>query len=106
VLAADPTSATRAVPAGPPTASRRLQPAPPPQVQPQALQPEDTRREAGRGRGLARLLLLVVILAAIAAVVYFAVFASGGGVELRDVNGGTTSETVQQMKELIDENTR
>ena len=31
---------------------------------------------------------------------------SGGGVQLRDVIGDTTEESVQQMKELIDENTR
>ena len=45
-------------------------------------------------------------LAAIAAALYFALFASGSGVELRDVDNGNTSDTVQQMKELIDENTR
>jgi serine/threonine-protein kinase len=110
VLAADPTSATRAVPSQQPR-PRRLQPTPgPPTPMPvsQAYATGPAARPAGarRGRGLVRLLVVVAVLAAIAAALYFALLMPSDGVRLRDVSGGNTSETVQQMKELIDENTR
>jgi serine/threonine-protein kinase len=111
VLAADPTSATRAISSPPPAGSRRLQPTPgPPTPMPQQAYAGGAAASepgtAGRGRRLGRTLLLVLILAAIAAALYFALFVGGGGVSLRDVTGESTSETVQSMKELIDENTR
>jgi hypothetical protein len=62
-------------------------------------------RRGGAGRAL-RTLLLVLVLAIIAVALYFALFASGGGVELRDVSGDDAGQTIQNMKELIDENTR
>jgi serine/threonine protein kinase len=111
MLAADPTSATRAVPAQP-SRARRLQPTPgPPTPSPSpayayAGGTAAPRTGAGRGARALRTFLLLAILALIGVALYFALFASGGGVELRDVSGDDTSETVQQMKELIDENTR
>jgi eukaryotic-like serine/threonine-protein kinase len=111
MLAADPTSATRAVPTQPPARPRRLQPTPgPPTPMPSPAYAGGTAmpQTAGPGRGarLGRTLLLLAVLALIIAAVYFFVFASGGGVELRDVSGEDAGQTVQQMKELIDENTR
>lgn len=111
MLAADPTSATRAVPSPPPARPRRLQPTPgPPTPMPSPGYAGGTVAPAGagagRGRRAARTFLLLAVLALVAVALYFAVFASGGGVELRDVSGDNTGQTVQNMKEMIDENTR
>jgi serine/threonine-protein kinase len=110
MLAADPTSATRAVPTQQPPRPRRLQPTPgPPTPMPAPAYAGGAaagQRRPGRGKALARTFLLLAILALIAVALYFALFASGGGVELRDVSGEDAGQTIQQMKELIDENTR
>jgi eukaryotic-like serine/threonine-protein kinase len=111
MLAAEPTSATRAVPTQQPARPRRLQPTPgPPTPMPSQAYAGGTAAPqatgSGRGARLARTFLLLAILVLIAVALYFALFASGGGVELRDVSGEDAGQTVQQMKELIDENTR
>ena len=109
VLAADPTSATRMVPTPAPSRARRLQPTPGPPTPPPEYAGGASRepRKGGRGRSALTTFLLVLLAAAVAAVLWFALLAdSGGGVQLRDVSGDTTEESVQQMKELIDENTR
>jgi serine/threonine-protein kinase len=105
VLAADPTTATRALRPDPPTSARRLQPVPGPPT-PAGGYAQPAAGHPGRARRLARLALLLLVLAALAVGAWFAFVAPGGGVELREVDGGNTAETVQNMKELIDENTR
>jgi serine/threonine-protein kinase len=109
-MPAEPTSATRAMPRGAaapapePARPRRLQPTPgpptPPPGHPVAMPSGRNRRRWGT-----TLLLLLVLLGALAAI-YFAVGVEGGGVQLRDVEYETTGESVREMKELIDENTR
>jgi serine/threonine-protein kinase len=102
-MGAEPTSATRVAAAAP--ASRRLQPTPgPPTLPPQPVAAAAQPRK--RRRGLATTLLVVLVLAAAAAALYLAVAGDSGGVELRNVTQETTHDTVREMKELIDENTR
>jgi serine/threonine-protein kinase len=111
VLAGDPTGATQMVP--PQTGAtrpRRLEPTPGPATPPPSRAyaggvAEQQRRGKRRRRSALTTVLLVLLLAVIAAVLFFAL-AGGGGVELRDVSGDDTQQSVQQMKELIDENTR
>jgi serine/threonine protein kinase len=106
----EPTAATRAVGGAP---SRRLQPQPGP---PPAFEPKPVARraqpspEAVRRRSGAAVLLAWVLLAAlVAAGLAYAIGNSGGGsssVDVRRINGGTTDEIVDQMTQLIDDNTR
>jgi serine/threonine-protein kinase len=111
VLAADPTSATRVVRRSPPTQAarpRRLQPAPGPaagRAAPRAAAPAGTPRTRRR-RAAALVLGLLVALALVAGAAYLALASGSDGVQLRDVTGDSTEQTVRQMKELIDENTR
>ena len=110
-MAAEPTSSTRALPRGAtapppePPRARRLQPTP----GPPAPAPPGHAVAAPSGRARRRwgttLLLLLVLLGALAAI-YVAVGMESGGVQLRDVERETTGESVREMKELIDENTR
>jgi serine/threonine-protein kinase len=108
-MAAEPTSATRAMP-NPPTASsprpRRLQPTPGPPTDAPAYAAPAGVAPRKRGRGLATTLLLLVVLAAAVAAIYFAVASDSGGVQLRDVTFDTTEESVRELKEMIDENTQ
>ena len=111
MLAADPTSATRAVTTQEPARPRRLQPTPgPPTPTPAPAYAGGATRQGrsgpGRGARLMRTFVLLALLVLILGALYFALFVSGGGVELRDVSGEDAGQTVQQMKELIDENTR
>jgi serine/threonine-protein kinase len=102
-MAAEPTSATRVVSTPP---ARRLQPTPgAPPVPPQrraAARPE--RRRSGRGALVT--LLLVLVLAGAAVGLYLALAGGDDGVQLRPVDLPTTSDSVEAMKELVDENTR
>ena len=104
----DPTSATRMAPARaatPPQGSRRLQPSPGPARAAAAPAAAAAATPRKRRRGLRTVLLLLALLA-ILAVAYAALSASSGGVKLRSVQGQDAAETVRDMKELVDENTR
>jgi eukaryotic-like serine/threonine-protein kinase len=104
-MAAEPTSSTRAMPSGPPTRARRLQPTPgPPTPPPAYAAPADARPR--RRRGLATTFFVLLILAGIALALYLAFGVDSGGVELRDVTHDTVERSVQEMTELIDENTQ
>ena len=103
----EPTAATRAAPGA---RARRLQPhsAQPPVYEPVAprAHPADDaeRRRGGAGRALAWVLLAAVVAAALA----FAIGSSGGGsssVDVRQVNGSSIDEVIDQMTQLIDDNT-
>jgi eukaryotic-like serine/threonine-protein kinase len=109
VFAGDPTSSTRVVPRQEPTRARRLQPTPGPETAapaPAYAAGAAERQARRRRRSALTSGLLVLLLVVLAVVLYFALFADSGGVQLRDVSGENTQESVQQMKELIDENTR
>ncbi|MDX6690764.1 MAG: eukaryotic-like serine/threonine-protein kinase [Solirubrobacteraceae bacterium] len=104
----EPTAATRAVPG-----ARRLEAQaprhPPPVVyDPEPVAPVRSRDEPRRNRGAARFVVWLLILAIGAAAIAYALGNStgGGNVQLRDVNGNTTGEIVDQMKQLIDDNTK
>jgi serine/threonine protein kinase len=107
----DPTAATRASPSS--QRGRRLQPIPPPggPVAPPEYEPipeiPPSRRDAPPPRGGAgKVLAVVAIVAVIAAALAFAIGNSQGtSVKLSPVDGGTTSEVVDQMNSLIDDNT-
>jgi len=115
LLPADHTAATRAIPSTeePP---RRLRPQPAP-VPPRAPvyeplhdEPVRARRreEPAPRRGPRRALAYVLLAALVAAALAFAIGSSGGsgGVDITEVDGGSTSEVVDQMDRLIDDNTR
>ena len=53
---------------------------------------------------LGRRLLLLAAVAAVA--LYLALTSGGGDVSLRDVDQPTVSETVSEMKSMVDENVR
>jgi serine/threonine protein kinase len=109
------TAATRAL-ASSQRGSRRLQPQPPPggllppvEYEPIPEIPPSRRGEPRPGRGgAARLLALALIVGIIAAAIAFAIGNSQGGssVKISAVDGSTTSEVVDQMNRLIDDNTR
>ena len=110
-MAPEPTSATRVVgtpsPPTPPPRARRLQPTPgPATAAPGTYPPVGAAPARRRSRALATTLLLLVVLAALIAGLYIALGMDSGGVELRDVTYDNTEESVREMKELIDENTR
>jgi hypothetical protein len=68
--------------------------------------PADARR---RGRGVGRAFVWLLVLGLVIAAVVIAVAGSSGGsndVQVRPVDGGTTSEIVDQMIQLIEDNTR
>jgi eukaryotic-like serine/threonine-protein kinase len=108
VFTGDPTSSTRVVPRQEQTRARRLQASPGPATSAPAptYAAGPAERPARRRRGALTTALLVLLLVVLAVVLYFALVAENGGVQLRDVNGQDTQESVQQMKELTDENTR
>ena len=110
----DPTSATRAVPP-PQRGSRRLEPTPapgpvvPPVYEPIPEVPPSRRdlpppRRAGGGRIVA----VVLVAAVVATLIAFVIGNSQGSssVKLSPVDGDTTSDIVDQMTSLIDDNTR
>jgi serine/threonine-protein kinase len=108
----EPTAATRAV-AGPRARRLEPQPAPPPVYEHRAAPPPSRaypdpaaqRRRSGAAVLLAWLLLLAVLAAGLA----YAIGNSGGGsssVDVRRVTGNSTDEIVDQMTQLIDDNTR
>jgi serine/threonine-protein kinase len=110
-MPAEPTLSTRAMqrqPSGPPTAApRRLQPTPgPPTAAPVGHPVAAPSGQARRGRRLLTTLLLLLVLLGALGALYFALVAESGGVQLRDVTYETTGESVREMKELVDENTR
>jgi len=111
----DRTAATRAVSSSQ-RGGRRLQPQPPrggplPPVQYEPI-PEipPSRRDDPRPRngGAGKVLGVVLVAGILAAVIAFAIGNSQGGssVKLSPVDGNTTSEVVDQMNQLIDDNTR
>lgn len=105
----EPTAATRAVPG-----ARRLEPQAPRHPPPVAYDPEpvaparDRDRDRARKRGAGRFVVWFLILAIGAAAIAYAVgnSTSGGNVQLRDINGNSTGEIVDQMKQLIDDNVK
>ncbi|HWT91400.1 MAG TPA: protein kinase [Solirubrobacteraceae bacterium] len=111
VLASDPTTATRMLgqTTAQPAPARRLQPTPGPATgtpyQPAGIAPPPAApKKSRRGAITATLLLLAAIVAVVA---YLALSSSGGGgADVQPVTGSSSSELVQSMKELVDENTR
>ena len=111
----DRTAATRAVPSSQ-RGGRRLQPQPPreslppveyepiPEIPPSRRDVPPPRRSGNAGTVLA----VVLLIGAIAAAIAFGIGNSQGGtsVKLSPVDGRTTSEVVDQMNRLIDDNTR
>ena len=107
----DPTAATSAVPS-----SRRLEPQAPRHPLPPApaydseYEPASSARSRGEPprRNKARRWIAGLIIAALAAaaIAYAAGTSSGGDVNLSPVDGNTTSEVVDQLNGLIDDNTR
>jgi serine/threonine protein kinase len=95
--------------------SRRLQPQPPPggplppvEYEPIPEIPPSRRGEPRpRNGGAARLLALVLIVGLLAAAIAYAIGSQGGSsVTITPVDGNSTSEVVNQMDRLIDDNTR
>jgi serine/threonine-protein kinase len=111
----EPTAATRAVPPNGARSARRLEPTPAPgPVVPHEYEPipevPPSRRDMPpprRGAG-GRILAVVLVIALVAALIAFAIGNSQGGssVKLSPVDGDTTSDIVDQMTTLIDDNTR
>ena len=108
----DPTAATRAIPS-----SRRLQPqaprTPPPPLyeEPVLDAPLRSRRNdpPPRGSGMGRIAIVVLVVGAIAAAIAFGYGSSqgdSGQVRLSPVDGNSVSEIVEQVDQLIDDNTR
>ncbi len=118
MLPPEETEATRAIPSPSPSpeAPRRLRPqpapAPPraPVYEPVLDEPVRARRreESAPRRGSGRTVAYVLIAGLVAAVLAFAIGSSGGSntVNITDVDGSSTSEVVDQMDRLIDDNTR
>jgi serine/threonine protein kinase len=110
----EPTAATRAVPSSQ-RGGRRLQPIPASggPVAPAEYEPipeiPPSRRDAPppRSGGPGKILAVVLIAGVMAAAIAFAIGNSqGSSVKLSPVDGGTTSEVVDQMNSLIDNNTK
>ena len=108
------TEPTRAIPSAQ-RGSRRLQPQPPrggvvpheyEPIPPMPASRRDT--EPPRKGGIGKALGLFLLAGAIAAAIAFAIGSSQGGsaVKLSPVNGDSTGAIVDQMKQLIDDNTR
>jgi serine/threonine-protein kinase len=113
LLAAEDASATRAVPSAEPPRRLRPQPAPaPPRApvyEPVIEEPvRQRRREEPPRRGPGRAIAYVLLAGLVAAVLAFALGSSGGSgkVNITNVDGSSTSEVVDQMDQLIDDNTR
>ena len=108
LAAQESTAATRAAP-GP----RRLEPQAPRSPPPVAYDSEPvatvrSRDESRRKRVAGRWVAMLAILALAAGAIAFAAGYSSGGsdVRLRDVDGNSTGELVDQMKQLVDDNTK
>jgi serine/threonine-protein kinase len=114
MYAPDATEATRAVPAAAAAGRRRLEPQAPrhPAPIPYVEDPPAARapaRERRGGRGVGRALVWLLVLGLVIAAVVIAVAGSSGGtrdVEVRPIEGATTVEIVDEMTQLIDDNTR
>ena len=117
----DETAATRMAtaappPQPPPRGGRRLEPQPPPGGLPPAVYepiPDlpPSRRDLEpqrRGSGLNRLLAVLAVAAVLAVVIAFAIGSSSGSsdIQLTPVDGNDTTEVVDQLNSLIDDNTR
>jgi flagellar basal body-associated protein FliL len=99
-----------------PLRSRRIEAQPPPAAPPPAppgpayqSRPERLREPPPRRRGGALTALAVVLVAGLlAAVIAYAVGTSQGSpaAKVRQINGNSTSEIIDQMESLIDDNTR
>ena len=98
------------------TATRRMErterraapaPAPPPRVRAEPAPARAPRRSALRRmlRGMGALIVLVLIAAAVALGV-IAATSDEAGVRLRDVGGDTVNEVVNQIEELVNDNTQ
>ncbi len=104
---AAPTAATRAVPS-----ARRLEPQAPRSNAPPLYEPEPvdrvSRRDEPRKSGAGRWVAFLLMFAIAAALIAYALgnSAGAGNVQLRDIDGNTASEVVDQMKQLIDDNTK
>ena len=104
----DPTAPTRAI------SSRRLQPIPahdsvaPAEYDPIPEIPPSRRDSPPAGGGAGKILSVVLIAAVIAALLAYALGSSQGdsSVKLSPIDGETTSEIVDQMNGLIDDNTK
>jgi serine/threonine protein kinase len=96
-----PASAARATSPPPRVAARR--PAPPPPVGPPA-----RAAASRRGRGLRRLLAVLAVALLLGVGVAVGIVASGGGdaVRIREVVADDAQQAIQQLQDLIDENTR
>ena len=99
------TAETRALPRRRPQEVPARRPAPPPTA------PRRTAPAAASTPGLARrrfaaVLAMLALIAAIVAVAVLALGDSGGGVELRRVVADDAQQAVQQLRDLIDDNTR
>jgi hypothetical protein len=109
--AADETEATRAVSAAAP--ARRLQPIPPREPRgplPSPAQERAARREVEPPRRQAnwgRWLIIALILALIVTAIVIAALGSQPQdmVQLREIDGGDVSEIVEQVEQLVDDNT-
>jgi serine/threonine-protein kinase len=104
--ALDATSATRAMPR-----TSYAPPTPPVYAEPTAAPPRrDTREErrAARRRGMASFFALVLVLAAIAAVAVAVIAANddGGGGGVSPVDTGDVQQQIQELRQLIEDNTR
>jgi serine/threonine protein kinase len=104
----DATASTRMAPS-----ARRLEPQaprhPPPIIDdPEPYVPARHREEEERPSGASRWVAILAILAIAGGVIAYAAgnSAGGGDVQLRDVDGNTTGEIVDQMKQLVDDNTK
>jgi eukaryotic-like serine/threonine-protein kinase len=105
LLEAEPTTATRALPRrkAPPRQVAARRPAPATRAAPAGARVDDRRR------GLRRLVALLAVLALLAAVVAIALVAtsnSGDGVHLKPVVSQDAQDAVQQLQDLIDDNTK
>jgi ferric-dicitrate binding protein FerR (iron transport regulator) len=98
------------------TATRRMErterraapaPAPPPRVRAEPAPARAPRRSPLRRmlRGMGALIVLVLIAAAVALGV-IAATSDEAGVRLRDVGGDTVNEVVNQIEELVNDNTQ
>jgi serine/threonine protein kinase len=111
VAPGEPTAATRAIPSERP---RRIEPqappTPPPSYERVPESPLRSRRDepVARGSGPWKGLGLVLVAGLIAAAIAFGLGSSqgDGSVEISPIDGGSVSELVEDMNQLIDDNTR
>jgi serine/threonine protein kinase len=112
MLPRDETAMTRALPSERPRRQLQPQPSrtpPPPRYAPEADPPERSRRrDAPPRRGPGRAFAFVLLAAIIAAAIAFAYGNQGssGSVQITPVDGGSVTEIVDQMEQLVDDNTR